>query len=366
MDFPALQPVDLCLHASRLFLHGVGTEAGLLPGLDPVRLRRITEHFHTPVDLRLICKADDLFGVLLEDVDFGTDIDLSVLPADAQDRVRMVIAEVLAVVKGVEGVPVDLEVVDFEVRQDQAAQFAPFAQAIDAIAFRVFFLAALHAAVIGGVYEPVRLIGGMMGQDVRIGLVEVSGLDPMRRADGVEGHCDLVVQVRIHAVQLAAKTVVQNVDVFGKKFRRFLAPYPDKFSVLEGDRLHLLALTLVLHAAEYDPVPRDLAFQGQGVQVDLPEAVSVWAEHSIDRGLKFREGGIAVCFLDLSDDQKVRAGIGGVRKLCYVVLGDVHGLSGTGRSLQNTIAAAPLIDRAKDWVELGGRLELNLRRRSHS
>ena len=60
-------------------------EAGLLPGLDPVRLRGITEHFHTPVNLRLICKADDLFGVLLEDIDFGTDIDFSVLPADAQD-----------------------------------------------------------------------------------------------------------------------------------------------------------------------------------------------------------------------------------------------------------------------------------------
>ena len=188
----------------------------------------------------------------------------------------------------------------------------------------------------------------------------------MRRADGVEGHCDLVIQIRVHAVQLTAKTVVQNVDVFRKKFRRFFTPYPDKFSVLEGDRLHLLALTLVLHAAEYNPVPRDLTFQGQGVQVDLPEAFGVWAEHSINRGLKFREGGIAVRFLDLPDDQKVRAGIGGVRQLRYIVLGDVHGLSGTGRSLQNTIAAAPLIDRAEDWVELGGRLELNLRRRSHS
>ena len=88
----------------------------------------------------------------------------------------MVEAEVLAVVKGVEGVPGGLEVVDFEVRQDQAAQFAPFAQAVDAITFWVFLFPSLHAAIIGGVYESVRLIGGMMGQDVRIGLVEVSGL----------------------------------------------------------------------------------------------------------------------------------------------------------------------------------------------
>ena len=70
----------------------------------------------------------------------------------------MVIAEVLAVVKGVEGVPVDLEVVDFEVRQDQAAQFAPFAQTIDAITFGVFFAASFHTAKIGWVYEPVCLI----------------------------------------------------------------------------------------------------------------------------------------------------------------------------------------------------------------
>ena len=29
VDFPAFQPVDLCFHASRLFLHRVGAEAGL-------------------------------------------------------------------------------------------------------------------------------------------------------------------------------------------------------------------------------------------------------------------------------------------------------------------------------------------------
>ena len=197
----------------------------------------------------------------------------------------MVEAEVLAVVEAVEEVPVRREVVDLEVRQDQAAQFAPFSQAVDSIAFRVFFLPALHAAEIGGVDESVRLVCRMMGQDVRIGLVEVAGLDPVRRADRVEGHCDLIEQVRVQVFQVAAKSVVQNVDVFGKKFRRFFTPYPDQFPVFEGDRLHLLALALVLHAPEYDPVPGGPTFQRQGVQVDLPEAVGVGTEHSVDRRL---------------------------------------------------------------------------------
>ena len=225
-------------------------------------------------------KADYFLGVLLEDVYFRRDIDFAVLPADPQDRVGVVEAEVLAVIEAVEVVAPGREVVDLEVRQDQAAQFAPFPQAIDTITFRVFFLPSLHAAGIGGVYEPVRLIGRMVGQDVRIGLVKIPGLDPVCRADRVEGHCDLVEQIRVDVVQVAAKTVVQNVDVFGKKFRRFLTPYPDQFPVLEGDRLHLLTLALILHAPENDPVPRGPTFQGQGVQIDLPEAVGVLPEHS--------------------------------------------------------------------------------------
>ena len=70
----------------------------------------------------------------------------------------MVISEVLAIIEGVKVVFSGLEVVDFEVRQDQAAQFAPFTQAIDAITLGVFFLASLHTAKIGWVYEPVCLI----------------------------------------------------------------------------------------------------------------------------------------------------------------------------------------------------------------
>ena len=125
----------------------------------------------------------------------------------------------------------------------------------------------------------------MVGQNVRIGLVEVAGLDPVRRADRVEGHCDLIIQIRVQVVQVATKTVVQNVDVFRKKFCRFLTPYPDQFPVLEGDGLDLLTLALVLDAPEDNPVPGDLTFQGKGVQVDLPEAVGIGAEHSIDRRL---------------------------------------------------------------------------------
>ena len=235
VDFPAFQEVDLGLHASRLLLHWIGPEAGLLPRPDPVRLCGITEHFHAGVDPLLAGKGDYFFGVLLEDIHFGRDIDFAVLPADPQDRVGVVEAEVLAVVEAVEEVPVRREVVDLEVRQDQAAQFAPFSQAVDPIAFRVFFLPSLHAAEIGRVDESVRLIGGMMGQNVRVCLVEVAGLDPVRRADRVEGHCDLIEQVRVQVFQVAAKAVVQNVDVFGKKFRRFFTPYPDQFPVLEGD-----------------------------------------------------------------------------------------------------------------------------------
>ena len=174
---------------------------------------------------------------------------------------------------------------DLEVRQDQAAQFAPFPQAVDSIAFRVFFLAAFHSPEIGRVDESVRLVCRMMCQNVRVCLVEVAGLDPVCRADRVEGHCDLVEKIRVQVVQVSAKAVVQNVDVVRKKFRRFFAPYPDQFSVLEGDRLHLLTLSLVLYAPEDDPVPGGLTFQGQGVQVDLPEAVGIGAEHSIDRRL---------------------------------------------------------------------------------
>ena len=57
----------------------------------------------------------------------------------------------------------------------------------------------------------------MVGQDVGIGLVEVPPFDPVRRADWVERHCYLVVQIRIQLVQITTKTVVQNVNVFGKK-----------------------------------------------------------------------------------------------------------------------------------------------------
>ena len=174
---------------------------------------------------------------------------------------------------------------DFEVRQDQAAQFAPFTFAVYAITFRVFFASAFHTSIIRRINEPVRLICGMVGQNVRIGLVEVSAFDPVCRADGVEGHCDLVIQIRVQAVQITTKTVVQNVDVFRQKFRRFLTPYPGQFSVLEGDRLHLFTLSLILDAAKYDSVSGDLTFQGQRVQVDLPEAFSVRAEHSEDRRL---------------------------------------------------------------------------------
>ena len=76
-----------------------------------------------------------------------------------------------------------------------------------------------------------------------------------------------------------------GVDVFRQKFRRFLTPYPRQFSVLEGDRLHLFALSLILDAAKYDSVSGDLTFQGQRVQIDLPEAFSIRAEHSKDRRL---------------------------------------------------------------------------------
>ena len=44
----------------------------------------------------------NFFRVLLEDIDFGRDIYFAVLPADTQDRVGVVEAEVLAVVEAVE------------------------------------------------------------------------------------------------------------------------------------------------------------------------------------------------------------------------------------------------------------------------
>ena len=110
------------------------------------------------VDFVLFGQTDNFFGVLFKDIDFRTDIHFAVFPADAQNGVRVVIAEVLAIIEGVEVVFSGLEVVDFEVCQDQAAQFAPFAQAIDAITFWVFFAASFHTAKIGWVYEPVCLI----------------------------------------------------------------------------------------------------------------------------------------------------------------------------------------------------------------
>ena len=121
----------------------------------------------------------------------------------------------------------------------------------------------------------------MVGQDVRISLVEVSAFDPVRRADWVERHCYLVVQIRIQLVQITTKTVVQNVNVFGKKFCRFFAPYPDQFPVLEGDRLHLFTLSLIFDTAKNDSVSGDLAFQRKRIQIHFPEAVGIGAEHSV-------------------------------------------------------------------------------------
>ena len=90
----------------------------------------------------------NFFGILFKDIDFRTDIHFAVFPADAQNGVRVVIAEVLAIIEGVEVVLSGLEVVDFEVRQAQAAQFAPFAQPLDAIAFWVFFAASFHTCLL--------------------------------------------------------------------------------------------------------------------------------------------------------------------------------------------------------------------------
>jgi hypothetical protein len=47
-------------------------------------------------------------------------------------------AEVLAIIKRVEVVARSREGMDFEIRQDQAAKFAPFTKTINTIAFRVF------------------------------------------------------------------------------------------------------------------------------------------------------------------------------------------------------------------------------------
>lgn len=142
--------------------------------------------------------------------------------------------------------------------------------------------------------------------------------------------------------------------------------YPDQFPVLEGDGLDLLTLALVLDAPEDNPVPGDLTFQGKGVQVDLPEAVGVGAEHSIDRRLQLCEGAVAVRFFDLPDDDQVRALVCRIGQFRYVVLGDIHRLPRTGGPLQNAVAAAPFVDRAKDRVKLGRRPELNCLGRSHN
>ena len=121
MYLPALQEVDLGFHAPRLFFYWPSSEAGLLPHLDPVRLGRIAEHFHAGGDVGFSGQGDDLFRILFEDIDFGRNVDLPVLPTDPQDRVSMIKAKVLAIIEAVKAVLACGEIVDFKVRQDQPA-----------------------------------------------------------------------------------------------------------------------------------------------------------------------------------------------------------------------------------------------------
>ena len=203
-----------------------------------------------------------------------------------------------------------------------------------------------------------------MRQDIGIRLVEVPGFDPMRCADRVEGHSDLVEKVWI--IQMATKAVVKDIYIFGQQLRGLFAPDPCQFPALEGDRLHLLTLSLILHPSEDDSVACGFALQGQGIQIDFPEAPGVRPKHAVNCRLQLRESAVPIGFFDFSDHQEVRAGISRVGQLCNVILGNIYGFSGSGGSLQDPIAAPPFIHRAEDRVEPGRSPKLHRFRHSHS
>lgn len=203
-----------------------------------------------------------------------------------------------------------------------------------------------------------------MRQDIGVGLVEVSGLDPMRCADRVEGHGDLVEQVGV--VQVATKAVIQNIHIFWQQFCSFFAPDPCQFPVFEGDRLDLLPLSLILHPSEDDSVACGFALQSQGIQIDFPEAPGVRPKHAVNCRLQLRESAVPIGFFDFSDHQEVRAGVNRVGQLCNIILGNINRFSGSGRTLKNAVSSPPFIHLAEDRVEPGRSPKLHRFRHSHS
>ena len=95
-------------------------------------------------------QGDDLFRILFEDIDFGRNVDLPVLPTDPQDRVSMIKAKVLAIIEAVKAVLACGGNRGLQSSSGSARLAPPFAQTVNLVSFRVFQFPALHAPGVAG------------------------------------------------------------------------------------------------------------------------------------------------------------------------------------------------------------------------
>ena len=95
-----------------------------------------------------------------------------------------------------------------------------------------------------------------MGQDVWVLNVEEDPLDPVLRADRIEGAPDLV---ELPFRQRATKTVVDDLKILLGDLRSFFDPDVRQLPSFEGDGLQLLPLALIVDAPEDDLIPVDQA-----------------------------------------------------------------------------------------------------------
>ena len=110
--------------------------------------------------------------------------------------------------------------------------------------------------------------------NIRMGFVKCAGTHGSARIIPIGKPCRHAMEVYVSEVR---ETLLK-----GKESESLFLNYAgNPFPVLEGDRLHLFTLSLILDTAKNDSVSGDLTFQRKRIQIHFPEAVSIGTEHFV-------------------------------------------------------------------------------------
>lgn len=104
-------------------------------------------------------------------------------------------------------------------------------------------------------------------------------LDPVILIHRIECHPDLI---KLSGRQLAAQTVIYDLNVCLCQLGCFLAPYVRQLAALEGDGLQLFALLVIVHAPEDDLVAVGFTGELQRGHIDLPIPFCLIAKHTVN------------------------------------------------------------------------------------